>query len=726
MPDKVQVEIEAVGDGQAKQALKSTKQEAENLQHGVSGIGTVARGVLAADLLTQIGESAKRGLGRGITAASDLGESVNAVNKIFGDSAGEIQSWGKTNANAFGLSQRAFNQMAVPIGASLKNVGLDMDMVAQKTLELTERASDMGSVFNHDVGEVLTDIQAGLRGEMDPLEKYGVGLSAAAVQQKALAMTGKEVASELTNQEIMLARVQLLLDQTADSAGDFKDTSDGYANAQRIANAQMEEASAIIGANLLPAMAGLASMAANVAEALGSLPSGVQALIIGALGLAAAFVFLAPKIIASIDAFKTVKAAMSEADGSFNKTAAASAKLAAVLTTVGIAGHLLGSMFATDVKPQVDLLAVSMENYAKTGKLAGEISRLFNDDMAELGRTLGYLADDPWSKFSKATAEGIEGFLGIDVGAGKAKTQIDAIDAALAKMVQEGNQEAAAIAFKRLAEHAANYGVSTDALIRGLPQYAAEQERTKQKTQEHTTATENQVVALKNLHDALLAQSNPMFALIEAQNNLTEKQKAYTEALERHGPKAQETKDALREVAQAAIEMTGAAQGAQGSFDGKLSPAMVNAMLAAGMTKEQIAQLEAQFNAARAAGDAFAKSYNATVTVTYREQGRAVPITPNFQSGIGGKQSGGLGSGLVIAGEGGVPELVNLGASGRVYNGAETQSMLRKMGGGMPSEITVKAVLELIGGHDSFRQFMQENVKIYGAGITSKAYDEIQ
>lgn len=179
--------------------------------------------------------------GNAVDAATDLGESVNAVNKIFGTSAKAITDWGEENANAFGLTRSAFNQLATPLGAMLKNSGIAIDQVADSTITLTKRAADMASVFNTDVNVALEAIQAGLRGESDPLEKFGVGLNAAKVEAQAMADTGKTVASSLTDQEKMLARVNLILAQTVDVEGDYAETSDQLANATRNKNARFGE-----------------------------------------------------------------------------------------------------------------------------------------------------------------------------------------------------------------------------------------------------------------------------------------------------------------------------------------------------------------------------------------------------------------------------------------------------------------------------------------------------
>jgi hypothetical protein len=247
------VDSEVAGK-RASQSFGNTSQGLSKLGDIFEKVGITAAGFLAANLVTSATQKLVEGFHASVDAASNLNESMNAVQKVFGSSQQKILDWGKNNANSFGLSQRAFNEMATPMGALLKNAGLNLDQVSTSTIKLTERASDMASVFNTDVSDALEAIQAGLRGETDPLEQYGVHLSAAAVEAEALTETHKKMASQLTDAELMTARLNLIMKETADTAGDFKDTSDGLANSQRIVAAKTEEVEAAIGQRLLPVM----------------------------------------------------------------------------------------------------------------------------------------------------------------------------------------------------------------------------------------------------------------------------------------------------------------------------------------------------------------------------------------------------------------------------------------------------------------------------------------
>lgn len=285
--------------GQTGEAYEQAGKKASGFSGTLRRVGEVAAGVLAAQALQAGAQRAYGLIQQSVKAASDLGESINAVNKVFDSASEKVQQWGRDNANSIGLSTRAFNQMATPLGSMLKNQGLNLDDVTQHTIKLTERAADMASVFNTDVSDALIAIQAGLRGEQDPLERYGVSLSAVAVEARALADSHKTSASQLTNQEKALARLNLIYDQTADTAGDFRDTADGLANSQRIATATIEDAKAKIGTAFIPVMTAAAQASGKLANVIAGMPPGLLTTTAVVGGLGAALLLLVPRVAAT-------------------------------------------------------------------------------------------------------------------------------------------------------------------------------------------------------------------------------------------------------------------------------------------------------------------------------------------------------------------------------------------------------------------------------------------
>ncbi|WP_425874310.1 hypothetical protein [Micromonospora sp. DT62] len=236
-------------------------------------------------------------------------------------------------------------------------------------------------------------------------------------------------------------------------------------------------------------------------------------------------------------------------------------------------------------------------------------------------------------------------------------------------------------------------------------------------------AARGQASALDELADELRAQTDPAFALIEAQNDLKEAQQGYNEAVSEHGRKSPEAQEALRKMALAAIAVQSATGAAAGTMNGSLSPALLATLRSAGFTEAELRDLEKQFKTAKAAGEKFAKNYQATVTTVYREVGRAVPITNEYQSGIGGRAKGGpvkAGTPYIVGEEG--PELITPSRDGYVHTAKETARMMagsRSAGspmaftGGHPSEQTVRLIIEGTGVLDGLRK----EIKIQGGDV---------
>lgn len=213
-----------------------------------------------------LGNSIRSGLGAGVdflrdstAAASDLNESLNAVNVSFGPASAVIQSLGTDAAQRIGLSSLEFNQFATQFSAFASTIrGSDVPGFID---ELTTRGADFASVFNLEVAEALGLFQSGLAGETEPLRRYGIDLSAATVEAYAYANGIGQAGVELTEAQKQQARYGALLQQTAKTAGDFTNTSGELANQQRILAAEWQNAQARLGVSLLPSLTQLANVA---------------------------------------------------------------------------------------------------------------------------------------------------------------------------------------------------------------------------------------------------------------------------------------------------------------------------------------------------------------------------------------------------------------------------------------------------------------------------------
>jgi hypothetical protein len=239
------------------------------------GIGAAITGAAAGIAAAGVGLAlGVRGANAAIQSFAELEDSINAVNVVFGDAAGAVVDFGESAAQSAGLSQQAFNQAVVPIGSLLQNFGFDATEAADAAVILVQRAADLASVMGGTVQDALLAVGAALRGEADPLERYGASISAARVEQFALAEGLAATKGEITDAVKLQARYGLILQDTARVQNDFANTAGDLANAQRIAAAEAANFGADIGEVLAPAMSALVGLLPEVLDGLRQLVPG--------------------------------------------------------------------------------------------------------------------------------------------------------------------------------------------------------------------------------------------------------------------------------------------------------------------------------------------------------------------------------------------------------------------------------------------------------------------
>ncbi|MGB0730501.1 MAG: hypothetical protein ACPGT1_11730, partial [Ilumatobacteraceae bacterium] len=262
--------------GDASDAMKAF----ETLDKGAGNMGAK---------FDQLGKTAVRAFGAisvgamgsaAVSAASDLEESINAVQVTFGEAAEGVLALSENSAKAVGLSAQQFNQFAVQFAGFTQQLATDGRTAGDVTDDLTRRIADFASVFNIDVAQAAQVFQSSLAGETEPIRRFGKDLSAAAVEAFALSNGLVESASEMTEAIKVQARYGLLMEQTADVAGDFENTSDSLANRTRILKAELGDAAATVGEALVPVLENVLAITMPVLDAFTALPKPIQQLVI--------------------------------------------------------------------------------------------------------------------------------------------------------------------------------------------------------------------------------------------------------------------------------------------------------------------------------------------------------------------------------------------------------------------------------------------------------------
>jgi hypothetical protein len=252
------------------------------------GAGLKKAALPAAAALTAIGVGAKKA----IDSASGLNEQINKTTAVFGDSGAAMVDWSSGLSKGFGLSSEAALEAAGSFGNMLVPMGFARDDAAKMSKQMVELAGDMASFNNASPEETLQALSSGLAGQSEPLRKYGVFLDQARIKQEAINQGLYSGKGAMDASAKAAATMAIILQDTADTQGDFARTADSAANQQRIAAAEAANLTAELGQALLPAYQAIQGILINVIGLLAD-HTGAVKVAVGAIAALAGGILLA-------------------------------------------------------------------------------------------------------------------------------------------------------------------------------------------------------------------------------------------------------------------------------------------------------------------------------------------------------------------------------------------------------------------------------------------------
>jgi hypothetical protein len=208
-----------------------------------------------------------------IQAASDFQEATSKVNVVFGRASKTIKDFANNAARDLGQSKQSVLDAAGAFGTFGKAAGLAGEDLATFTTDFVTLSTDLASFNNTSPEEAVLAIGAALRGESEPLRRYGVLLNDAVLRQEALTLGIYDGKGALTAQQKVLAAQSAIYKQTGDAQGDFMRTSDGLANSQRTLKATFEDIQVAIGNAFLKNAEGATKNILFLIDALKKIPT---------------------------------------------------------------------------------------------------------------------------------------------------------------------------------------------------------------------------------------------------------------------------------------------------------------------------------------------------------------------------------------------------------------------------------------------------------------------
>jgi len=386
-----EVKVAVVGD--ARQLQK----ELQKAERAVAGFGKNAKDSSEKLKSVFIGGAVAFGAKQIIDSASQLEAAVGGTAAVFTTASGEIDKFAKAAAETAGLSEKAARDLTSKLGASLQGAGMDAKEAAKQALFLTQTGADLAATLGGSTEEAVSALGGALRGEFDPLERFGIALKASDINAKAVAMGLADSEASVSAYAKQQATLTLLTEKSAFAQGTFAKEATTAEGAAKIAGAQLQNTSADIGKSFLPIYTKAAEIVGTLAKAFGALPDSVQVGVLAVGGAAVIGPKIADGVKSGIDALKSIPKVIEKVTDKltsskgmfegFGTTAEMTGKKSADAAGAGGIGALGPAMLG--IGAVVGLAAIAWVNYNKKQEAAKKRADEF---VATLDQTTGAMS----------------------------------------------------------------------------------------------------------------------------------------------------------------------------------------------------------------------------------------------------------------------------------------------------------------------------------------------
>ena len=229
----------------ATKGISEVETKTSSMKDKMVGIG---KGIAAG-----LGTAAVIGFGKDIlNAAADADDANDLMQAAFGDTSKSFDEFAKNAAENMGLSETAYKNMAATTGNLLQSVGISNTDAAKSTEVLTQRAADMAAIWGGDATEAMDAVNKAMVGSTKGLTKYGVKISSAEVDARAMAEGYVDAAGKVTDAGKAIAAQELILEKTSNAQGGFAANAKDLGSQQAILQAKFANVKEELGAGLLP------------------------------------------------------------------------------------------------------------------------------------------------------------------------------------------------------------------------------------------------------------------------------------------------------------------------------------------------------------------------------------------------------------------------------------------------------------------------------------------
>ena len=230
--------------GAYEKAMDRVQRQSQKLAQSFAQVGR--RMTVALTLpLTGVGFAA-------LTAASDAEEMRSKFGVVFGDMADDVEGWAESHGELVGRSRLDLMEYAAQLQDTLVPMGVARDEAGDLSKAISELAVDLASFNNMAESDVVQRLQSALVGNVRAVQRFGVVLSQANVEQELFNMGIQGGNAAATESQRVMARLNVIMRGTEDAQGDAARTADSFANKSRRLQSELRDVRIEIGEELMP------------------------------------------------------------------------------------------------------------------------------------------------------------------------------------------------------------------------------------------------------------------------------------------------------------------------------------------------------------------------------------------------------------------------------------------------------------------------------------------
>ncbi len=319
-----------------------------------------------------------------VKAASDAEESLSRFAQVFGREAEAAGKFADELAKRVGRSGLAARDALGTFQSFFKGLGFAGPEARELSQTLTELAIDFASFNNLSDEEGIERSISALSGSSEVLDRFGINIKQAALEQELLRMGINKSWTEVTEQEKALARLNVIMRSMGDqgAVGDATRTAGSFANRMKRLRGELRDAAVAIGRALLPVLTPMVKVVTAAVQAVRSWAEQNPRLVATIFGVGAAVVAAGAALIGIGLAISLAGVAMG---GLATAVGIVGAALGALLSPIGLVVAAVvglgGTLLVTSGKGG-EAIAWLMEQFTRLRDWVSKVTRGIADALA--------------------------------------------------------------------------------------------------------------------------------------------------------------------------------------------------------------------------------------------------------------------------------------------------------------------------------------------------------